>query len=77
MAEGTFKDLQVAGELKEFITKSPDVTINANIKMKLLNFGDKEVLVVTKKILSPTEILDVMPLDEKETKDIFSSFASD
>lgn len=70
-----FDELQVAEELKEYIEISKDVKISDALKLKVLNAGNSDVLVVTKKIGSPTEILEVKPYDDVAVKSTFTSFS--
>lgn len=72
----TFNELQYAAELKAFVTSSQDVVVSSEIKLKILNYEDPELLLVKKKISSPTQILDVKPFDDDAVKEAFPSFLS-
>jgi len=69
-----FKDLQYAEELKAFVRNSKDVVVSADTKLKILNYNNSALLLVTKKIASPTEILDVKVFDDDSIKEAFPSF---
>jgi hypothetical protein len=70
-----FDELQVAGELKEYVNVSSDVKISPELKLQVFNFDDNDVLVITKKIGSPTEILEVKAYDDEAVKSVFTSFS--
>lgn len=69
-----FNDIQYGDELKEFINQSDDVKLESALKLKILNFKDTDLLLVTKKIASPTEVLEVTLFDDASVKGAFSSF---
>jgi hypothetical protein len=48
--------------------------VSADTKLKILNYNNSALLLVTKKIASPTEILDVKVFDDDSIKEAFPSF---
>jgi hypothetical protein len=69
-----FDELEMAEDLKDYVNTSTDVKIAEAIKLKIFNYADTDVLVVKKKIASPTEILDVKAFDYEAAKETFTSF---
>jgi hypothetical protein len=69
-----FSELEMVGDLKEYINKSSDVKISTDLKDMIFKQEDSVVLIVEKKIASPLEIISAKPYDDEVVKEIFTSF---
>ena len=71
--QNTFEEIELAGDLQEYLMHSKDVKINFKLKELITNFERETLLSVTKKIQPPLEIISVKEVDDDFIKNAFPS----
>ena len=65
-----FSDVDTAGDVKDFITMSKDISYeNEKVKDFIFSCDDSDLLKVTKTINSPIKIIEVVKIDDNYIKD--------
>lgn len=64
------KNVELGEDLKGFLKANyEDIIITDVLKEEILNFNDEDLILVEKKINSPTEIIDAKIVDDKLIKE--------